>query len=122
MKHVLVVLTVLALLCGTALIAQAPAHQHAAKKIRDQFTLDQPVSIGAVTLRAGQYEIICDGATMSFKFVETGENVLTVPCHGKELASKAGRTEIYIEPGPKGVGVVTKILLKGSNIEHTFQG
>jgi hypothetical protein len=120
MKHVLVVLTALALVCGTALIAQAPAHQHLGKKIRDQFTIEQPVLIGSVTLKAGQYEIICDGATMSFKFVETGANVLTVPCHGKELTTKAAQTEIYMSEGPKGVSVVTRILLKGSNIEHTF--
>ena len=122
MKHVLVVLTALALVCGTALIAQAPAHQHIGKKIRDEITIEQPVMIGSATLKAGQYEIICDGATMSFTYVQTGEKVLTVQCHGKEMASKATTTEVYIEPGPKGVGVVTKILLKGSNIEHTFEG
>ncbi len=122
MKHVLVVLTALALVCGTALIAQASEHHQAGKKIRDEITLAQPVMVGSVTLKAGQYQIICDGATISFTFVQTGEKVLTVPCRGKELASKAAQTEVYIEPGPNGIGVVTKILLKGSNIEHTFEG
>jgi hypothetical protein len=122
MKHVLVVLTALALVCGTALIAQAPAHHQIGKKIRDEITIAQPVMVGNATLKAGQYEIICDGATMSFTFVDTGEKVLTIPCHGKELANKATVTEVYIEPGPKGIGIVTKILLKGSNIEHTFEG
>jgi hypothetical protein len=92
------------------------------KKIRDEFTVAEPVMVGNVTLKAGQYEIICDGATMSFTFVETGQKVLTVPCRGKELSNKASTTEIYIEPGPKGIGVITKILLKGSNIEHVFEG
>jgi hypothetical protein len=122
MKHVLVVLTALALVCGTALIAQAPAHHQMGKKVRDTVTFGEPVMIGSVTLKAGQYGIICDGATMSFTFVETGNKVLTVPCRGKELTNKAKTTELYIEPGPSGIGVVSKILLKGSNIEHVFQG
>jgi hypothetical protein len=122
MKQVLVVLTALALVCGTALIAQAPAHHALGKKIRDEITIAEPAMIGNVTLKAGQYEIICDGVSMTFTFVETGEKVLTVPCRGKELANKADTTEVYVEPGPTGVGVVTKILLKGSNIEHVFQG
>jgi hypothetical protein len=120
MKHVLVVLTALALVCGTALIAQAP--HHTGKKIRDEITLSQPVMVGSTMLKAGQYEIICDGATMSFTLISTGEKALTVQCHGKELATKAASTEIYIDPGPKGIGVVSKILLKGSTIEHTFEG
>ena len=120
MKHVLVVLTALALVCGTALIAQAPAQHHMGKKVRDEVTIEQPVLIGNVTLKAGQYEIVCDGMSMIFTYIETGEKVLTVPCQGKELPNKASTTEIYTEAGPKGVAVVTRILLKGSNIEHVF--
>ena len=119
MKGLFVTLLVLALASGLALIAQE--HNNATeKKASDEIQFTSPLQVGSTTLEPARYRIACDRTTMTFTNLSKGEEVLAVPCKGKEMAKKAQDTEVHTSLNKDGVRIVDKILLRGSTVEHTF--
>ena len=118
MKGLFATVLILALSAVT-LVAQD--HSNATeKKASDEIQITTPIKIGSNTLDAARYRIACDRNEMTFTKVANDEQVLAVPCKGKELPQKAANTEIHTSLNKDGVRVVDKLLLRGSNVEHVF--
>ena len=75
--------------------------------------------VGTVTLKAGEYRVQCNRETIVFTPMEGGKQI-NFPCKGAELATPSTKTELHSVKDASGVEVLKKLLLKGSNVEHTF--
>jgi hypothetical protein len=117
MKHALVATLVLGLGAG-ALLAQD--HQNTTEKtVKQTITLPTDTQVGGQTLKAGSYRVICDRETIVFQ--QKGREIAKVECRGPELSEPASRNEVHTRAGEGGVRVLTRLLLKGSNVRHEFQ-
>ncbi len=115
-----VFMVVLIAFCLMGVAFAADDHSNATeKKASDEITVSQAVKVGGKVLQAGRYRISCDRETITFEPVSGKGEKLTFPCRGKELATKASSTEMHlsVEGSDR---VVSKLLLRGSNIEHAF--
>ncbi len=91
----------------------------AEKKASDEISVAQAVKAGDKVLPAGRYRISCDKTTLTFERLAGKHERTEFICKGKELAQKVGSTELHLNmQGTQ--AVVTRLLLRGSNIEHTF--
>ena len=79
------------------------------------------VMLGTLMLKEGTYNYRCDRENITFANPNSGKTVLKVPCKGRELPAPSDATIMSVKTEPSGKRVVTKLLLKGSNIEHVFQ-
>ena len=89
-------------------------------KARDTLTISTDIRVGSQILPAGKYDISCDRVKMTFTRVSDGKKVAEVVCHGREMAAKAKTTELYVSKDASGASYAEKLLLRGSNVEHTF--
>ena len=126
------------LMMGT-LIAQT--HDNATeKKVSDVIVFSTDIRIGTTVLKAGEYRVACDSKTITFTrlasakdaewiggldpveqlMVKSNTKALEVPCKGKALSSASENTVVQIVTDKDGVRSLDKLLLKGSNVEHTF--
>lgn len=115
------VLTIIAgFLVATALVAAQHGkwNEH---PVKGGITFSSDVTIGTSVLKAGDYKYACDRENLTFKNPKSGIVVLKVPCQGRELPIPAAETVLQTTTTPDGKKVVSKLLLKGSNIEHVFQ-
>lgn len=117
MKNVWLAVLVLSLAAGTTLAAQVHEKE---KKATDEITISQPIMVGGQILAPGRYEISCNTSEVTFTRVSDGEKVLSLPCKGKDLGKKAENTEVHTDLNAQGVRVVSKLLIRGSNVEHVF--
>ena len=138
MRRSLFVMLGILVMMGT-LVAQT--HDNATeKKVTDVISFTTDVRIGTVMLQAGSYRVSCDTKTMTFTRLVSGKDqewvatldaleqhdvqgaakALEVECKGKHLTSAADNTVMSMSTDTKGVKVLDKLLLKGSNVEHTF--
>ncbi len=119
MKYFLSAMLVFALVAGIGLAAES--HDNAKeKKVSDEITLSQATKVGNQVVAAGRYRITCDRENIKFEKIGAGKNgAFTFPCQGKELQEKAKTTELHVTAA-NGERVATGLLLRGSNIEHTF--
>lgn len=102
---------------GVVLLAQT--HQNTAEKtVKQRITLDADTRVGGELLKAGEYRVTCDRETIEFR--GPGNKSFKFPCKGPELAGPSPRNEVHTSPGEGNTKVLTKLLLKGSNVEHTF--
>jgi len=99
------------------------------KKASDEIRFNADTLVGTHLLKAGKYLVQCDRMTITFSFITADvgvgrftstAKVLEVPCLGKELPSKAERTEISVPSNKDGVPTLEKLKLRGSNVEHVF--
>ena len=115
------VLLAVFLALGLTLMVGVAADNHSnstEKKASDEITISQPVRIGSATLPAGRYRIACNKEQITFE-QNNGKEKFSFPCRGKDLGTKATATEVHLNVGP-GEAVVSKVLLRGSNVEHVF--
>jgi len=107
------------LLVAANLIAQD--HSNVTEKtVKDQITLVSDVRVGVTVLKAGEYRVVCDTVKISFTRVGDNKAAVVVPCKGQELRQPTRATEVHTAVDQSGVRFLEKLLLRGSNIEHTF--
>lgn len=113
-------LAVVLILSLGVLIGLAQDHSNATeKKAADELTISQPVKIADKALKPGRYRVSCDREKVTFDRIDGKRLHVTLPCKGKQLPNKTAATEVRIES--KGEArVVTALLLRGSDVEHTF--
>jgi hypothetical protein len=108
----------LAVVLGTALVLAQDHSNNTEKLVKQTITLPSETRVGAVLLKAGDYRVICDRETIVFQ--SHGKDILKAECKGEELSAPSPRNEVHTSPTDGGTRVLTKLLLKGSNVEHTF--
>lgn len=91
----------------------------AEKKAADEISISQNVKIGGKALPTGRYRVSCNREEITFEPANGKGEKVVLPCRGKELPARAGATELHLNV-QSGEAVATKLLLRGSNIEHTF--
>jgi hypothetical protein len=117
MKKMWIAALGLSLVAAVALRAQDHGKE---KKAIDEVTISTPIMIGGQVLAPGKYEVSCDTNEVTFTRLSDHEKVLTLACKGKDLGKKSEFTEVHSDLNPAGVRVVTKLLIRGSNVEHIF--
>jgi hypothetical protein len=88
--------------------------------VKGSLTVTGEVMLGTSTLKEGTYNYRCDRENVTFTNPNSGKTVLKVPCKGRELHAPVEETTMVVKTEPSGKRIVTKLLLKGSNIEHVF--
>jgi len=88
---------------------------------KGNLTVASDVMLGTSVLKAGDYRFSCDRENITFSNQATGKTELKVPCKGHEMQTPAAETVMHVTTDASGKKVVTKLLLKGSNVEHVFQ-
>jgi hypothetical protein len=89
--------------------------------VKGTLTVTGDVLVGTSILKEGIYSYRCDRENITFANPNSGKTVLKVPCKGRELPAPIDVTTMVVKTDPSGKRIVTKLLLKGSNIEHVFQ-
>ena len=89
--------------------------------VKGTLTVTSNVVLGSNVLKEGIYNYRCDRHQITFTNSTTGKTVLKVPCEGRELPEPVEVTTMHVRTDPYGTRIVTKLLLKGSNIEHVFR-
>ena len=111
-------LLALVLSFGTAL-ALAQDHQNTSEKtVKERITFDRDTRVGQDLLKAGEYRVMCDRETITFK--NSDGTSFKYPCKGHEMQKASNHNEIHAAQGPGDTKVLTLLLLKGSNVEHVF--
>ena len=88
---------------------------------KGNLTVVSDVMLGTTVLKAGDYRFSCDRESITFANQATGKTAVKVPCQGREMTTPAAETVMHVATDASGKKIVTKLLLKGSNIEHVFQ-
>lgn len=115
-------LSIAAVLIAASAVASAQRHLNGYEiPVKGTLTVTSNVVLGSHVLRKGDYAYRCDRHYLTFANAATGKTVLQVPCEGRELHEPVGVTAMHVRTDPYGTKVVTKLLLKGSNIEHVFR-
>lgn len=110
----------LSFLLTTGLVLAQTHSNTTERKAKDQITLVTDTRVGTTMLKAGDYEVSCDREKITFLRLSDRKTVLVVPCKGRELAVKQANTEVHTALDKDGVRYLDKLLIGGSNIEHTF--
>lgn len=108
---------------GVLLVAGTLAAQshdnNTERKASDEMSVAADLRVGAVTLPAGDYRIVCDRTQITFTRTLDGKR-FQVPCKGKDLPKKADITKVMTNVDKNGVRYLDKLLIRGSNVEHAF--
>ncbi len=116
MKSVAILLVILALAAVPALAQEHPRE----KKASGELDIGMAVKVGSYTLEPGKYRLACDRKEITITRLSDDKKVAGLPCKGRELEKKADTTELYSDLDQNGVRVATKLLIRGSTVEHTF--
>lgn len=113
----------------TAVVVAQDHNNQAEKKLKSDIKFAVDTTVGQQVLKAGSYRVACDRENITFTLTADGGTwsnssapkgeVAKFRCKGKELAAPSARTEV-LTVNKNGVQVLDKLLLKGSNVEHTF--
>jgi hypothetical protein len=115
-------LLIAASLVVASAVAAAQRHVNSYEvPVKGTLTVTGDVMIGTSTLKEGIYNYRCDRENITFANPNSGKTVLAVPCQGRELPAPVEVTTMVVTKDASGQRVVTKLLLKGSNIEHVFK-
>jgi hypothetical protein len=101
---------------------QAPKTE-AKKPVKATLRLTSDVKFGDKVLRAGEYQVKCDGETIEFTQSTNRDRdaeTYKFPCQGDELSAASDRTQLSTMTDANGVAVAQKLLIKGSNVQHIF--
>ena len=88
--------------------------------VKGTLTVNGDVMLGTSILKEGIYNYRCDRENITFVNPNSGKTVLKVACKGREMPAPSTVTTMEVKTEPSGKRVATKLLLKGSNIEHVF--
>jgi hypothetical protein len=108
------------ILLATGLVVAQDHGNDAEKTVKTTVVFTTDVRLGSTMLKAGEYQVVCDRHEISLRLVDSGAKPVKLPCKGPELNRRSDRTEVHLIQDASGVNVVQKLLLKGSNVEHTF--
>ena len=115
-------LLIAASLAVASAVAVAQQHLNSYETpVKGELIVNADVMLGTSVLKEGTYNYKCDRENITFANPNSGKTVLKVPCKGRELPAPVETTTMVVKTDPLGKKVVTKLLLKGSNIEHVFQ-
>ncbi len=114
----LAIATVTLALVLVPLVAQ-DHHNDAEKKASDEITLSSKVKIAGQVLEPGKYTISCDRKALNFTRTSNGKK-FTMPCTGKDMGKKSDSTELATTVDKDGLRVATRLLLRGSNVDHVL--
>jgi len=113
------ILAVVALAFVSAVVA-AQHHNATETPVKSNLTVGSDAVFGKTLIKAGEYRVVCDREMITLSDRATGKVAFKVECQGKELADVATQTKLYVSTEPSGKKVVSKLLIKGSRIEHVF--
>ena len=114
-------LLIAASLVVVSAVAAAQQHNNGYElPVKGSLTVNGDVTLGTSMLKEGTYNYRCDRENITFANPNSGKTVLTVPCKGRELQTPSEVTTMFVKTDPSGKRAATKLLLKGSNIEHVF--
>jgi hypothetical protein len=103
----------------SAAAAQNPAHGDSPKV---SISVAQPTSIGNAILKPGDYRFQCkhiDGKTfLVVSQVDTGKELVRVPCTEESLPQKAEYSELRSIIAADGTRVLQSVRIKGETIGH----
>ena len=114
----------LLIVASLVVVTAVAAAQHAnvnEPAVKGTLMVNSDVLMGATVLPAGTYNYRCDRENITFSNPDTGKTVVKMACKGRELPTPSETTTMYVGNNASGKKIVTKLLLKGSNIEHVFQ-
>lgn len=98
----------------------AQGHDNSKEKVaRAEIAIDAPLRVGSVTLSPGNYRVVCDRHEV--KFTKSDGKSVQFPCKGRELDKKSDMTVTATALDKQGVRYMTKLLIKGSTVEHIFE-
>ena len=116
---ILAVCAVVAVLIPQRAAAQDPAH---ADSPRVTITVNNPTVVGDVTLQPGAYRFQCrhlEGKTfLVVTIVETGKEILRVPCQPETLSAKVAASEMRAIVRPDGTRALQSVRIKGETVGH----
>ena len=115
MKHFWTAAVVLSLAAIPALAQEHPQE----KKASGELEIGMAFKVGGHLLEPGKYRLACDRKEVTFTRLSDGQKV-KLPCKGREMEEKALATELHTDLDKDGGRVVTKLLIRGSTVEHTF--
>lgn len=90
------------------------------KAVKSSLSVASDVYFGANLVVAGEYRVVCDRESISVADSKTGKLAFKVECKGREMPKAADETALYVSTDPSGTKKVSKLLIKGSHIEHVF--
>jgi hypothetical protein len=107
-----------ALLVVTGLAAQSHDNQQE-RKASDEINFATALRVGAETLPAGDYRVVCDRSKVVFTRTLDGKR-FEVPCQGVALDKKSDQTKAVTVADKDGGRALKTLLLRGGNVEHSF--
>lgn len=115
----------LSIACALAILVAVPASAaDQTEKVmspKSDFTLSQPLVVGATTLAPGQYAFQCKMIGDKEYLVVTGEDgkeVARVPCVPEELTAKVQTSDFRYAKRPDGVAELTAVRIRGEKVAH----
>jgi hypothetical protein len=118
-QMMLAVFAVAAALLSMPIAAQEPAHIDSPKAT---ILVSQPIVAGSTTLKPGEYRFRCrhlDGKSfVVITAVESGKEVVRVPCAAHSLEAKVVDPELRTVVQPNGSRTMKSVRFKGESIEH----
>jgi hypothetical protein len=112
----------LSVIFGVLLAVTLAAQDHdnkMEKKVVSDVSIGEPLRAGNVTILPGDYLVVCDRTKVIFTRKLDGKR-FELPCQGNIMEKKAGATKMITNVDKNGVRYLDKLLLGGSNVEHTF--
>lgn len=113
-----VCVTVFALI-PLAAAAQGAAHENSP---RATITVDNPTLVGTTTLKPGEYRFQCrhiDGKTyLVVSAVESGKEIVRVPCQEEALPVKVDASQLRVVVGADGTRTLQSVRIKNDTIAH----
>lgn len=106
-----------------AFVSVVVAAQHSnvtEKAVKSSLTVPSDTYFGSHLVEAGEYRVVCDRESISVSDSKTGKLAFKVECKGREMPKAADATTLYTSTDPSGTKKVSKLLIKGSHIEHVF--
>ena len=110
------------IVAANLVIAQVPKTE-AKKPVKGTIVLTSDVKFGDQVLRAGEYQVKCDGETIVLTESTNRDHdtqTYKFPCKGNELSAPSNRTQLSTTTDETGAAVAQRLLVKGSNVEHAF--
>ena len=114
-------------LCGVLVTVAVPVlalaqPPHAMNSPKAELQLTEPLVVGSVTLKPGEYKFQCkkigEQEFLVVTSADDGREVARVPCRPEELQKKIELSEFRSVPRPDGIHALTSLRIKGETVAH----